>query len=71
MKTVRSVLEDLLYISIDQRLKMIDHIQDDSMTQVRIYLEQCESGKANFISKICEECTDGDLGTTSITKAKF
>lgn len=71
MKTVNTVLEDLLYISIDQRLKMLEHNQDESTTGIRIYLEQCESKKANFISKICEECTDGDLGTTHITKAKF
>ena len=71
MNTVKSVLEDLLYISIDQRLKMLDHNQEETTTQVRIYLEQCESNKVNFINKICDECTDGDLGTTSITKAKF
>ena len=70
MTTVRSVLEDLLYVSIDQRLKMLEH-NPDTTTQVRIYLEQCESSKAAFINKICEECTDGDPGTNSITKAKF
>ena len=49
---------------------MIERSTDD-LGDVQRYLDQCQKNKETFVEKVCEECTDGDPSTNSITKAKF
>ena len=54
MQVIEKTLKDLLYIAIDQRLKML--MDDENSTDAqRRYLEQCESMKSIFIAKVCND----------------
>ena len=44
---------------------------DESNTNLRIYLEQCESFKQDFIERMREELQGGDEGATHVSKGMF
>lgn len=70
LRVLKATLEDLLYIAIDQRLKQLAH-DEDSDPEFRRYLEQCEGVKPAFIARLMQDLSDGDAGTTHVTKGKF
>lgn len=54
LDVIKSTIEDLLYLSIDQRLLMLGD-DDEATAGQRIYLEECEKLKQNFLERICKE----------------
>ena len=62
LNAIREAIADLLYIAIDQRLNMLDE-DDEGLSKMRQYLEQCEQGKQQFLDHVCETLQDGDRGT--------
>ena len=70
LDVIKSTIEDLLYLAIDQRLLMLDE-DDENTNGQRMYLEECEKRKEMFVKKICEELQDGDTSSKQITAAKF
>ena len=67
LDVIQSTLEDLLYIAIDQRLNMLDE-ENEANTNLRIYLEQCEKFKADFVERIRDELQAGDEFLEHFTK---
>mmetsp|Transcript_9688 Transcript_9688/g.11925 ORF Transcript_9688/g.11925 Transcript_9688/m.11925 type:complete len:237 (-) Transcript_9688:111-821(-) len=70
LRVLKATLVDLLYIAVDQRLKILMREEDPDLEQRR-YLEQCEDQKPLFIERLLAELKDGDAATTHVTRAKF
>ena len=70
LDTIIETIDDLVYIAIGQRLKMLDDDSEDATGQ-RVYLEQCEAATDDFFEKLRLELTDSDPDITEIKKAKF
>ena len=70
LRVLKATLEDLLYIAVDQRLKILMR-DDDCDIEQRRYLEQCEANKRTFVERTLHDLQDGDPATTHVTRAKF
>ena len=54
IRVIRSTLEDLLYIAIDQRLDMVmKDIESDPLQ--RAFLKDCRDAKEYFVERICQK----------------
>ena len=51
--TVQQMISDLLYISIDQRIKVLSNMEEHE--EQKRYLSQCESQKEMFLELIMQE----------------
>ena len=70
LRVLKATLEDLLYIAINQRIKQLSR-DEDSDPELTRYLESCENAKDKFIERLMKDLSDGDPGTTHVTKGKF
>ena len=69
LRVIESTLRDLLYVSIDQRLYMVEH-DVDSTVQQRRFLEQCLEKKEAFVQLVLAELR-GAENDTHVDHAKF
>ena len=70
IRVIRSTLEDLLYIAIDQRLEMLRSDQECDPLQ-KAFLEDCHETKDYCIERTCAKLQENDESVTHVTRARF
>lgn len=71
IQLLKIILDDLLYIAIDQRLKMLIDSFGKNTKHLKDYLKNVLAAKPDFLNIVVDELSDGDQNKRHVTHSKF
>ena len=71
LRLLKSILDDLLYIAIDQRLKMLVDSFNKRSKHLKDYLKNVLAAKPDFLNIVVDQLSDGDSNRRHVTHSKF